>query len=86
MLLTGSIYVRYKKFECRINIREVSSGKPIDEAEDDLICLLSTGKIGVEGINRRDRVDWVTRAIRSQIREIFYCLEREAMGSEFCER
>ena len=62
------------------------SGKPIDTSKNSLIYLFLERKIRVERINRRDQFNWVTRAIRSHIRDLVYCVDRKAISGEFCER
>ena len=61
-----------------------TSGNPIDTANDALIYLFLASKIRVERINKRDRVNWVTRAIIIHISYLVYCLEGEAKGGELC--
>ena len=47
--------------------------------------LFLADNIEVERINRRDRVDWVTREIRIHIRDLFNCVKGESMGGELFE-
>ena len=85
-MFMGIISVRCNKCECRNNIRAGASGNQIDTSNDALIYLFLASKIRVESFDMRDRVEWVTRAIRIHIRELVDCVYVEAMVSEFCER
>ena len=84
-MLMGTIALRCKKCDFGGNIRMVASGKPVDTAENDLIYLFLAGKIRVNRINSRDKVDWLTIATKSHNRDLVYCVDREAMGGKFCE-
>ena len=86
VLLMGRFSVRCKKFECRISIRMGTGDNPIDTANNALIYLFSEENVRVGRINRRYRVNLVTRAIRSHVQYLVYCVDREAMSVEFCER
>ena len=57
VLWVGSISVRGNKVDCRGNVRSSASFQPIDSANNNLIDLSSTWKIGINGVNRRNGVD-----------------------------